>query len=97
MSMLVLSVSSNKSQRPLSKKGNDGCVYEEIGGKHYGGPVGKKISWLFFFPNGSTEWTQCVSMGPPAARELWTDPKDYKYRDLCVLCGLERVERAGER
>ena len=25
------------------------------------------------------------------------DPRDYKYRDLCALCVLERVERAGER
>ena len=25
------------------------------------------------------------------------DPRDYKHRALCSLCGLERVERAGER
>jgi hypothetical protein len=31
-----------------------------------------KISWLFFFPNGSPEWTQCLGMGPPATRELYS-------------------------
>jgi len=29
----------------------------------------------FFFPNGSPEWTQCFSMGPPAAREFCPIPK----------------------
>ena len=33
----------------------------------------KKLA--FFFPNGSPEWTQCFSMGPPAARELCPIPK----------------------
>jgi hypothetical protein len=71
---------------------------KEIGGKHYGGPFGKKISWLFFFPKGSTEWTQCVSMGPPAARELCPISKTISTKlSVFSVVSSDPERREGER
>ena len=44
----------------------------------------------FFLPEGVAMMDPMRQHGSSRSAGAFYDLKDYKYRDLCVLCGLER-------
>jgi hypothetical protein len=61
------------------------------------GAIREEKKPAYFLPEGVYRMDPMRQYGSSRSAGALSDLKDYKYRNLCVLCGLERVERAGER
>jgi hypothetical protein len=61
------------------------------------GAIREENKLAFFLPEWVYRMDPMREHGSSRSAGALPEPKDYKDRDLCVLCVLERVERAGER